>query len=139
MLAIPQSSVAVATPVTFVVVTAGHSKVRSVGQVMIGELVSFTNTSVVQIVGQPLVLLIKLRVKFVPQPVPAVAVTVLPLLAPEIDPFPLMDHEYDVIPAGPLNVVLERGQTSAGPVIEQGLSGFTVSTISLVSVHPLDS
>ena len=92
MLATPQSSVAVATPVTFVVVTAGHSRVRSAGQVMTGELVSFTNTSIVQTVGHPLVLLIKLSVKFVPQPVPATAVTVLAFDAPEIEPLPLMDQ-----------------------------------------------
>src|SRR2546421_12671855 len=42
MLTVPQPSEAVATPVTFVVVTAGHSKTRFVGAVTLGGVMSRT-------------------------------------------------------------------------------------------------
>src|SRR5438105_15915202 len=42
MLTLLQVSVAVATPVALVVVTAGHCRVRSAGQVMLGAVVSIT-------------------------------------------------------------------------------------------------
>src|SRR5882724_4662705 len=43
------------------------------------------------------------------------------------------------MPGGPRKGVLERGQTKTAPVIEQGGSGETVNTMSLVSVQPVDS
>src|SRR5436309_13216476 len=42
MLTLPQPSEAVATPVTFVVVTAGHSSTRFVGATIVGGVVSCT-------------------------------------------------------------------------------------------------
>src|SRR5262245_17088917 len=43
------------------------------------------------------------------------------------------------MPVGALKMVLELGQTNAGPVIEQPGSGLTVRTMSLVTVQPLVS
>ena len=42
MVGVLQLSVAVARPVTLVVVTAGHSRMRLVGQMMTGVIVSLT-------------------------------------------------------------------------------------------------
>src|SRR5438445_100531 len=44
MLTVPQPSLAVAAPVTFVVVTAGHSNTRSIGMVRLGGVISRTVT-----------------------------------------------------------------------------------------------
>ena len=87
-----QPSCAVATPVTLVVVTAGHSRVRSDGQVIVGGLVSFTCASVVQALEQPLLTTFRPRVKLVPQAVPAMTVTVRALVAPERAPLPVIDQ-----------------------------------------------
>src|SRR6266540_5224331 len=59
----PQPSCAVATPVTLVRVSAGHSNTRFVGQLTIGGVVSLTSTSAVQALEQPLLVTFKFRVK----------------------------------------------------------------------------
>src|SRR2546430_8001354 len=96
----PQSSWAVATPVMLVVVTAGHSRILSGGQVMVGEVVSFTATSVVHALEQPLLITVRLRVKLVPQAVPAVTATVRAFVAPEMLPLPRIVQAKEVIPVG---------------------------------------
>src|SRR5437764_14065056 len=71
MLADPQASWAVATPVLFVVVSAGHSNTTFVGQVIVGGFVSVT-----VIVCNALVLL--------PQASVAVQVRAMTLVAPQL-------------------------------------------------------
>ena len=91
-----------------------------------------------QVLGQLLLITFKTSVKFVPQAMPEAMLTLRLVAAPEIAPLPEIDHAYELIPSGPWNWLVKRGQTNAGPVIEQTGSGETVKRTSLVSVQPLD-
>ena len=77
--------------------------------------------------------------KFVPQPGPAKTLTLRALATPEIVPLPVIDQEYELIPSGAVNWLLELGQTSAEPAIEHAGKGLTVSKTSFVSVQPFNS
>ena len=81
-----------ATPVTLVRESPGHSSTLSAGRVRVGGVVSFTITSVVAVPGQLLLVTTRLSVKFAPHPVPAVTVTVRAFAGPEIDPLPVTDQ-----------------------------------------------
>src|SRR5882724_6677753 len=94
MLAMPlHASVAVADPVLLVVGSTVHSSTRSAGQVRTGGVVSLTVTSVVQRLEQLLLMTFRIKVKFVPQALPAVTLTVWRFVAPVSEPLPVIDHE----------------------------------------------
>ena len=75
--------------------------------------------------------------KFSPQTLPELMLTICWFVGPEIEAPPVTDQEYEVIPLGPLNCVVDCGQTADGPPIEQGGIEATVRTTSSVSVQPL--
>ena len=89
----PQSSCAVATPVAFVVVFAGHCNVTLVGQTKLGGFVSFTKTFVEHVLEQVLLVTVRVAVKLSAQFVPGVTLTVCAFVAPEIEPLPVTDQE----------------------------------------------
>src|SRR5438876_786359 len=113
---------------------AGHSSTRSAGGASVGGTVSSTKTSLVHELGQLLLMTLRERVKFWPQELPALTETVWALVAPEMEPLPEIDHEYEFIPDGARNWVLDFGQTWGAPVIEQVGRGETLRMTSLVSV-----
>src|SRR5436190_1960337 len=88
----PQSSCAVAVPVTFVAVLAGQLRTRSPGIFIVGGVVSATITSNEHAVEQMPILVRRFKVKAAPQAPPEITFTVCPLVAPEIAPLPVMDH-----------------------------------------------
>src|SRR6266571_20270 len=114
-------------PVAFVPVGTGHSTTRSAGGIRLGGTVSFTSTSALQALEQPLLVTFRNKVKLLPQALPAATVTVCALVGPEMEPLPVMDQEQAFNPAGPPNCVVDRGQTNPGVpgVIEQAGSGVT--------------
>src|SRR6516162_3890710 len=73
-----------------------HLTVTSAGILEItGGTPLVTRTSAIHVPGQPAVLLtLSVRVKAVPQPGPALTVTVCELALPEMEPLPVTDHEY---------------------------------------------
>src|SRR5712691_8001439 len=132
----PHPSCAPATPVALVRMSAGHSSSRSGGQVRVGGVVSLTITSVVQALRHWLLITVRARLKFSPQLVREVTVTVWALVGPEMAPLPVTDQEYAFIPAGARNWLVERGHTKDAPVIEHTGNGATVKRTSLVSTQP---
>jgi hypothetical protein len=59
-----------------------------------GATVSWTRTSLLHELEQPLLLVtFKPKVKVAPQAAPALTVTICALVAPEIEPLPLIVHE----------------------------------------------
>src|SRR6266581_200071 len=114
----PQSSVAVATPVALVLVLAGHCSTRSGGGEIIGGTVSLTITRVLHELEQPLLVTFRNRVKLAPQAAPALTLTVCAFVAPEMEPLPVIDHEYAEKPGGAANCAVDVGHIDPGPPIE---------------------
>jgi len=60
---------------------------------MAGGVVSATNTSVEQVLEQMPLVVFRFKVKEDPQALPAMTFTVDPLVAPEMEPFPVIVQE----------------------------------------------
>src|SRR6516162_4974495 len=86
---LPHTSCTTATPVRLVLVSEGHSRTRSGGQVTVGALVLSMGMVIVHVLGQLLLETASCKIKFVPQPGPVTTLTCWALVGPAITPAPV--------------------------------------------------